>query len=105
MSFFKSTNFPFEKIIKFKACKSGKKMMQRAWIWLNIYGDQAILKKVILVLKTLKYAFLTPILISCFIPIKIRLKFRGGRDGTQFIQLLPWFTANSYVRTLICYTV
>ena len=74
MSFFKSTNFPFEKNYKIQSMQIWKKMMRRAWMWLNIYGDQAILKKVILVLKTLKYAFLAPILISCFIPIKIRFK-------------------------------
>ena len=73
--------------------------MRRAWMWLNLYGFQAGLKKVFLVLK-MHFSF-------CFFlssPIRSVTNLWGTMDGPQF-WWLPWFPAQNNTCVNICKTV
>ena len=87
--FFKSTNFPFC-ILEHANLE---KLTQRAWMWLNLYGCQAALAKVTLILKTLKMHFSTKM--AFFRTAWQPSQFPGGYmqkiDPPLFIAFSNWY--------------
>ena len=68
--------------------------MQRASMWLNLYGREALRRKLNNRQKNAFFVDSSLCFFFCFIPMKISHKLCVRMDGTQFL-ILWWFTAKN----------